>query len=120
MFWVIEVGWWLAPPSPLSTRSNAPLIAGEAIRKLRYVCLFVLGVDCRVGEKALLDNDAWGRHHLLGGVVMALPMLPRLEHRGKPLDPVIGVGNINIVVAFPSSEAPSKLFVESLVRRRSL
>jgi hypothetical protein len=30
------------------------------------------------------DGDARGRRHLLGGVVMVLSVLPRLEHRGKP------------------------------------
>jgi hypothetical protein len=30
------------------------------------------------------DGDARGRRHLLGGVVMALLVLPRLDHRGKP------------------------------------
>jgi hypothetical protein len=45
------------------------------------------GVDGRTGAKSLReadDGDARGRRHLLGGVVMVLSVLPRLEHRGKP------------------------------------
>jgi hypothetical protein len=42
------------------------------------------GVDGRAGAKSLREADARGRCHLLGGVVMALSVLPRLEHRGKP------------------------------------
>jgi hypothetical protein len=30
------------------------------------------------------DGDARGHHHLLGGVVLALLVLPCLEHQGKP------------------------------------
>jgi hypothetical protein len=45
------------------------------------------GVDGRARAKAQRDaddGDARGRRHLLGGVVLALLALPRLEHRGKP------------------------------------
>jgi hypothetical protein len=30
------------------------------------------------------DGDTRMRHHLVGGVVMVLTVLPCLEHRGKP------------------------------------
>jgi hypothetical protein len=45
------------------------------------------GVDGRAGAKSPReadDGDARGHRHLLGGIVMVLTMLPRLEHRGKP------------------------------------
>jgi hypothetical protein len=44
------------------------------------------GVNGRAGAKSLHeadDGDARGRRHLLGGIVMALTVLPHLEHRGK-------------------------------------
>jgi hypothetical protein len=46
-----------------------------------------VGVDGRARAKAQRDaddGDARGRRHLLGGVVLALLALARLEHRGKP------------------------------------
>jgi hypothetical protein len=45
------------------------------------------GVVGRAGAKSLReadDGDARRRCHLLGGVIMALTVLPRLEHWGKP------------------------------------
>jgi hypothetical protein len=44
------------------------------------------GVDGKAEAKSLReadDGDARGQSHLLGGIIMALTLLPRLEHRGK-------------------------------------
>jgi hypothetical protein len=44
-------------------------------------------IDGRAGAKSSLhanDGDACGRRNLVEGVVIALPELPHLEHRGKP------------------------------------
>jgi hypothetical protein len=45
------------------------------------------GVDGRARAKSLReanDGDTRGRRHLLGGIIMALTVIPRLEHQGKP------------------------------------
>jgi hypothetical protein len=63
------------------------------------------GAGERARAKALLeadDSDACRRRYLLGGVVMALFVLPHLQRLGKP----------HVVV--PSLEALSRLFEESL------
>ncbi|KAE8800518.1 hypothetical protein D1007_24013 [Hordeum vulgare] len=44
-------------------------------------------VDGMAGAESLReadDGDACGHSHLLGGVVIVLPVLPRPEHEGKP------------------------------------
>jgi hypothetical protein len=46
-----------------------------------------VGVNGRARAKAQRDaddGDAGGSRYLLGGVVLALLVLPRLEHQGKP------------------------------------
>jgi hypothetical protein len=60
----------------------------------------------RMGRaKALLfadDGDAYGRRLLLGGVVMALPVLPHVERRGKPLIWLAGSDSGDTAVSSPS------------------
>lgn len=74
--------------SPRRHRGSALL--SLAVRpRVAQVCPFPadFGADGCAGAKALLeadDGDAYGRRLLLGGVVMALPMLSRLERQGKP------------------------------------
>jgi hypothetical protein len=46
------------------------------------------------------DGDARERRHLLGGVVLALLVLPRLEHGGKTLEPVLGWGDNGAAASF--------------------
>jgi hypothetical protein len=46
-----------------------------------------VGVDVRARAKDQRDaddGDARGHHYLHGGIVLALLILPRLEHQGKP------------------------------------
>jgi hypothetical protein len=74
-------------PCSVFDRFGSPLFVG--VPKPAFFCAYPMGsgVDGRAGANSLHeadDGDARGRRHLLGGVVMALTVLPRLEHRGKP------------------------------------
>jgi hypothetical protein len=60
------------------------------------------------------DGDARGRRHLLGGVVMALPVLPRLDHRGNPRAG-LRFGRRRRVCVVTSLGASPRWFVESFV-----
>jgi hypothetical protein len=92
--WILTVqppfgGGEAANNAPCSAfdRFGSPLFVG--VPKLTIFCAYPMGsgVDGRVGAKSLReadDGNARGRHHLLGGVVMALTVLPRLEHWGNP------------------------------------
>jgi hypothetical protein len=67
-------------------RFSLPLFG---VPKLALFCVYPMdyGIDDWAGAKSpreANDGDARGRRHLLGGIVMVLTVLPRLEHRGKP------------------------------------
>jgi hypothetical protein len=54
--------------------------------------------------KALLfadDGDAYGCCLLLGGVIMALLVLPHIERRGKPLIWLAGLDSGGTAVSYP-------------------
>jgi hypothetical protein len=75
--------------APCSTFDNYGSLLLVGVPKPAPFCVYRMdaGVDGRAGAKSLHeadDGDARGRRNLLGGVVMALTVLPRLEHRGKP------------------------------------
>jgi hypothetical protein len=64
----------------------------------------VFGASRGVGVKALLeadDGDACGHRFLLGGIVMALHVLPHHERRGKPLIRLAGLDSGDITVSSP-------------------
>jgi hypothetical protein len=74
--------------------------------RVAQVSLFpaVFGAGGGAGAKALLeadDGDACGCRFLLGGIVMALPMLPHLERWGKPLIPLAGSDSSGTTVSSP-------------------
>ena len=74
-----------------------------------------VGVDDRVGEKSMCEaynGDSYGRRHLFGGVVMALLVLPRLEHQGKTLIR-LSDGRQRRSYIVSSLEASPRWFVES-------
>jgi hypothetical protein len=60
-------------------------------------------VNGRAEEKSLReadDGDARWRSHLLGGVVMALTVLPA-SSTGETLDPAFGSGGVSVATSFP-------------------
>jgi hypothetical protein len=84
-----------APCSALDSYGSHLLVG---VPKLAPFCAYPMdtGVDGRAGAKSLReadDGDARGRRHLLGGVVMALSVLPHLE-----LKEICPRGNNNIVI----------------------
>jgi hypothetical protein len=65
----------------------------------------IFGANGGVGAKALLeadDGDDCGCLFLLGGIVMALPLLPHHQRRGKPLIRLAESGSGGTTVSSPS------------------
>jgi hypothetical protein len=65
---------------------GSPLLVDVPKPTLFCAYLMDAGVNGRAGAKSLReadDGDARGCRHLLGGIVMALTVLPHLKHRGK-------------------------------------
>jgi hypothetical protein len=68
-------------------RFGSPLFIGVPKTTLFSAYPMGSGVTGKAGAKSLReddDGDAHGRRHLLGGIAVALTMLPCLEHRGEP------------------------------------
>jgi hypothetical protein len=101
---MVEVERWSA--HPLRRQRGLALLLSVVRPRVAQVRFFpaILGANGGAGAKALLeagDGDACGRRSLLGGIVMALPLLLHHQRRGKPLIRLARSGSGSTTVSSP-------------------